>query len=979
MSESGLSTLKQLEHFKSSEPQTDTTDSIDLSTLDDYENETNWLDDLLNRDLCQDDESGLNSDSQQSLIKLDKKLSKLLTILENAITDTSIIVDKSITEIETGVPRLNLDLQLMRENALLLRYSLETIQTQAQLAQNPTTEKSTTVLPSKFSVENPLSEDATDHILSRLQTLDLIKARMESSRVVLREAEAWSTLESEVTGYLTDPIPSHLKAAERLAEAAKSMVVFQHTPEYEGRRSLMRSLQNELEASLSTNLVKALSDKDVQRCKEFYEIFKMIEREGEFKNYYFGSRRSQISNLWQEAKLIALNSNIANSSTLSPLKSLPPSFSGFLKDEFYPALLKLLRVELDFLPHIFSNPVETLSAFLKTTIEHLQPSFACQLSDMLDSAHVLAGLPCLINCWSITEDFGWKVENLVTELEASLRIEQSTSSPIVVDTTPEPTNGQTRTRRGSLKRPVSYRRSNSRAGFDFLTSDGPPNIPVSQLFETIKEWEISLYEPFIDFQTSYSERELDYLSTSLINLNNQSFKSSGLTKSDDNALTAHANRIVPEVLASLFALGDEAINRCEALTHGYSIVGCLKSIDKTIAEYLNSVTSALVKERENREHRKQIGKVHQINSHESTHLHGSSYPSALEGEMSELEGLDYSAEDWEVFQHGLKLLSTCKSLFTKLKNFEKKSFDRVTEVLNRVIQNEHESLGLIDSSNFTKIKLSKGAKSLLKESTLNSKELWDLIEIVVPGARVDSSSDEHRKSSLSQVEISPSFPKHVTRSIPPTPNTYSFSSNAVKHKLYPLIDSAFTKLIKESQRVVQSIILSPLLQHVQDYAKLPIWAQSEYELQKAQAANSVSTIELKILDQFSKSPTELISKLGEGLFNLPRLFEIHTTVEEHALGFSISTLSYIEVQVIEEMSAEMTISTWLSSLTLNVLHTLLEDILPKLLNNVRLTSKAQSQLLIDLDYLNNVVKALDVDNSLLESFRDRMMILSNVS
>jgi hypothetical protein len=47
------------------------------------------------------------------------------------------------------------------------------------------------------------------------------------------------------------------------------MIVFQHTPEYEGRRAFMRSLQIELEASLSTNLVEALSEKDVQNVKSF--------------------------------------------------------------------------------------------------------------------------------------------------------------------------------------------------------------------------------------------------------------------------------------------------------------------------------------------------------------------------------------------------------------------------------------------------------------------------------------------------------------------------------------------------------------------------------------------------------------------------------------------------------------------------------------------------------------------------------------
>jgi conserved oligomeric Golgi complex subunit 7 len=71
---------------------------------------------------------------------------------------------------------------------------------------------------------------------------------MELARDVLREAESWSTLESEVSSLLSEQ--SYEKAAEKLSEANKSIVVFQNTP-CGARRTLMISLQNQLEASLS--------------------------------------------------------------------------------------------------------------------------------------------------------------------------------------------------------------------------------------------------------------------------------------------------------------------------------------------------------------------------------------------------------------------------------------------------------------------------------------------------------------------------------------------------------------------------------------------------------------------------------------------------------------------------------------------------------------------------------------------------------
>ena len=59
---------------------------------------------------------------------------------------------------------------------------------------------------------------------------------------------------------------SYEKAAERLNEPSKSMVVFQNTSKYESRRTLMVSLQNQLEASLSSALVAAINTQDVAVC-----------------------------------------------------------------------------------------------------------------------------------------------------------------------------------------------------------------------------------------------------------------------------------------------------------------------------------------------------------------------------------------------------------------------------------------------------------------------------------------------------------------------------------------------------------------------------------------------------------------------------------------------------------------------------------------------------------------------------------------
>ncbi|POW17973.1 hypothetical protein PSTT_00043, partial [Puccinia striiformis] len=903
----------------------------DLKHLDEHETEIGWLNELL-----------------------------LSPCFELAISDTSTLVDESIDEIARSVPRLSLDLQLMRENALLLRYSLKSIHTKSQTPLESQSDHGQ--ITSVDPVTNQNSTDDTDQLLSHLSTLDLIKERMESARTVLREAEAWSTLESEVTGYLTDPIPSHLKAAERLAEAARSMVVFQHTPEYEGRRGLMQ-------ASLSTNLVKALSDKDIRRCKEFYEIFKMIEREGEFKNYYFGSRRSAISSLWSQAILeppIVTTRSVGPSLQSTEVKLSANSLRMFLAKQFYPELLKLLRTELDFLPSIFNNPTEVLTAFLKSTI-HFDP-----LIENVECAQVLASWPSLVSCWNLTEDVGWKLESLISQLESKMKETTDSTSP----TSPILQLGSAKAdRRISFKRPTS-RSIGSRSGID-LAHHEDSSMTTNQASSIIKDWETSLYEPFVDFQSNYFEREANYLRASRRNITLE--------------LTATMIQELPQVLEAMFTLADKALDRCEAFTHGYGALGYAER------EYLDTNRQSLISERENRQRRKEnsarLDGNHGAPSNKSRGPVGnpSSYLGESASQMLELEGLDYSSEDWEVFQLGLKLLATCKTVHDKLSEYEKKTHHRLVEILATLrSKSADETVAFNEDSRL------RGAKEILEQSVLNSSELWEFYETLQHSEQASGSLSLRKENKRASFLLSTGENKRQSNS-----------------NIKQMID----------HQIVQSIILLPLLKQVEEYPDQTIWTQSSTELQRLKQTNSISTIDLKILNQFSKSPTEAISKLGEGLFNLPRLFEIYTTVDEDALAFSLETLPFVnffevlsnwqafhqssvshspdpsslkndetterEKKIDNHLSSEMVISTWLSSLTLAVVNqfsiTISSTFVFNNKNNThqhllrkselknRLSPDGLAQLLVDLDYLHNVVRALDVEDDVLDKLKTSIL------
>jgi len=523
----------------------------------------------------------------------------------------------------------------------------------------------------------------------------------------------------------------------------------------------------------------------------------------------------------------------------------------------------------------------------------------------------------------------------------------------------------------------------------------------------IKDWETSLYEPFADFQSNYFEREANFLRASLKDITlGQSGQRNLDSTSSGQKLTVAMIQQLPQVLESMFTLGDKALDRCEAFTHGYGLLGYVDAVDLMLSEYLDTNRQTLITERQSRENRKGNNPRLDGNGGSSKsriEASSSAYLDESASHMLELEGLDYSSEDWEVFQLGLKLLATCKTVHDKLSEYEKKIQTRSVEILNSLwSKSSDESIGFNEDLEAVKIKLSKGAKVILERSLLNSSELWELYETLQPPGRASNpfgSRKEHKNTGFS---LHTSDNKRLS-------NSHMKQAVTPARSLFHKTNISVSNLIKESQQIVQSIILLPLLKQVEEYPHQPVWSQSSSELQRQKQTQSISTIELKILNQFSKSPTEAVSKLGEGLFNLPRLFEIYTTVDEDALAFSLETLPFVdffevlsnwqafhqsssspvpEPSLNEEssisdrerekkmashhLSSEMVISTWLSSLTLAVVNQLSSTIqsaffrpqyphLKSSPNLLLLSPDALAQLLVDLDYLGNVVRALDVD------------------
>ena len=583
------------------------------------------------------------------LTPLDKDLNDLLTRLSLLSQDTSSALEQSIHDVSRTVPRLTYDLQFMRESATSLRSSLQFVQAQVSRQTD-------------FDKDANSDEAKTYRALEKLSHLDKLKTRMESARDILREAESWSTLEGEITSLIT--AQTWDRAGERLAEASRSMVVFQNTPgEYENRRTLLVSLQNELETALSTALDEAISESDTDACSRFHDIFEMMERGAEFKNYYFAARRKGLVDEWNGVVLL----DTAQAPPQVESVGVPTKFTTFLP-RFYGSLLATTMAERGQVPLIFPPRAAAtiLSTFLQTTLDGLSPSMHSRLGALADYYGAEA-LPELIRAFKATEELALGVQGVLDKVAFNTQGGQLSGSALspspsaVSPITPEPKTPR------STRMSISRRFSRAASSF---TEAGPSNTPT--------EWETTLYEPFLDLQASYASLERRYLSHQL--------KHGPLVISTAGS---RPEKILSDRAAVVFSMADEAVVRNTAFTHGFGAKGLTDALDGFVETFLATSQDTI------------LDMARRSTSTKS------SAPDELD-----FEGLDYSTEDWGAFQLGLHILERCRDVRDRLLSFE-----------NRL----HAAISAISTTSTDHPGTTIGAITLLQQSPLNSAELNSLL------------------------------------------------------------------------------------------------------------------------------------------------------------------------------------------------------------------------------------------------------------
>jgi hypothetical protein len=672
---------------------------------------------------------------------------------------------------------------------------------------------------------------------------------------------------------------------------------------------------------MSAEVVKAIGKGDKEGCKAFFGMFGMIEREGEFRGYYYGARRAALVDMWTGAKLADVGGStgaiVADANTLIP-------FTTFLP-QFYASLLSLLHEERTLLPSIFPDPQATLSALLQSIFDALNPSLPQRLESLVEFHGSERALTELVKAFKATEDAAVGIKGVMERLSYAGGVgaaaavhaspkqigEEGAAAAKETNGTSSPARSRSGSRRYS-RMSISHPPSKASASADSNIGGGP--------------WEAALFEPFLDFQSNYPTLERQLLSYQLNRELASSSSASSLVSSSskDAASDTDPARLIWDQSISLFTFAESALERCLALTHGYGSAGLVEVLNEFLAAFLERSEGLFEREMERKEERKR-----KKADARKKRLEGSGIGlgggegrdeldelDEMDNDEEDVDGTDYSSEDWATFQLALHLLGTARAIRDRLTAFE----GRLTLSLSQVAQafaaarEDPIGMGMIGGSVGVGGTTTRGGIEVLRGSALNSRELGELMDGLMgvksgggPNSAAaigtlttaSASSPSARRTSIS-TSLHPQsyFHSHLPHLYPTTSHQHSLPP---PHLLSPSLKS-LQSFTRSSQLFLQQTILSPLHALLASYPRLPIYStplssssdnpSSTSSKKKSAAANSS-------IPTFSVTPTDVISRVGEGLLNLPRLFEVYAN--DDALAFSLETLPFIDLEALKEL------------------------------------------------------------------------------
>lgn len=758
-----------------------------------------------------------------------------LTKLHLLASQTSAALSSTTQDMVKLLPRLTHELDQLRQETKALQEGIRLVRSDVH------------------SVESTDTVQALD----RLKYLDLVKTRMEATHSALREAENWRNLEAEANDIFAKG--DFVKAATRLSEAERSLVVYKNTNVEGDRMALLLVLKDQLEQQIMEKVKDALEHKDTAACQTLMSVFGLIGRPEKFQDYYISQRRAPLLEQWKR-------------STAGDSKDFVNALQIFYKDTS-----SMLHDEYAWIASIFSDPTATIHSLVHDIFSHIDPTMKTTLQQISRAQDDETSLPILIDVFEATELFGTRMERIVAQPLVGMQRENGPN-----------TANNSRSRSGTLIQDSAHkegrafgRSSLRRDSLDIGTRD--PH-----------EWAYILYEPFMTYQRDYGKLEESHLRSLLLKKVPAMAMNSSSSRSKES-INASSNlvKIMTISIKEAFDLAGGAIGRCMRLTHGMGVPGLLDGLNGFFKEIMDRYTELLIECRQ----RSGLPLDESLPAPKTTFSpqgRNSSLDIREEDEDSDGSGDDGNDQDQvnsRLFQMGLRLMVLCRQIMVKIEQLDvktKKALKGVDEFVKMDRWNQENPPSSSEQGLAGRTNLPPHASiALLQQSNLNSFRLSEILDVVKKSATRDDAGD------------SSPHPDHMAT------GTDLGLEPKVNH-LFLQSHQRAVLLTKLCQRFIFDSIYIPLVRPLVDLPLLPCWTEGMD--QQGEDINSTRRIHKSTMGgtrtdvlKFRSGPSEYMGEMLRRLHALSDTFGMYEG--DVGLRFGIHVLPYADKPIQDSAQA----------------------------------------------------------------------------
>ncbi|KAF9957620.1 hypothetical protein BGZ72_001605 [Mortierella alpina] len=821
----------------------------------------------------QDPKSSAAHPSKSQNALLTQHATHHLTKLHILASQTSAALSSTTQDVVKLLPRLTHELDQLRQETRSLQEGIRLVR-------------------SDF---NAVDSSDTVQALDRLKYLDLVKTRMEATHSALREAENWRNLEAEANDIFAKG--DFTRAATRLSEAERSLVVYKNTKVEGDRMALLLVLKDQLEQQVMGRVKEALEQKDTAACQTLINVFNLIGRQDKFQEYYVSQRRAPLVEHWRRlTQAIHMESSPVSAAARSSADDSKDFFN--VLQTFYKDASSMLHDEFAWITSIFVDPSATIHNLVHDIFTCIDPNMQAALQHVAKIHGDEGTLPILISAFTATESFGTRMERIVSQPLVGNQREHTGNRP----------------RAGTLVHDNNVREGKGPAVHPLRSSFGQEALEIGSIQDP-HEWAYVLYEPFMAYQRDYGKLEGLHLRALLSKsvpamapYTDSVMRSRELAKNSSSLV-----KIMTNTNSLAFNLAEGAIARCMKLTHGFGAPGLLDGLNAFFKDIMDRYSEILMECRQksglqvddsfngsnnnrntsnNASRQGDLGRSPRLNS-----KYDSQSGDDDASEDSEGWDEDVNEQDQRLFQMGLRLMVLCRQFCLKLEQLDvktKKALRGVKDIVRvgQEHQDPHHPGSPLEQSSVgsglkSHVQPPNASIALLQQSNLNSFRLSEILEIV-------------KKSELKDSAQVGGLVGDGTSALNSLSAGTDLGLEPKANHLFLQAHQRAVHLTKLCQRFIFDSVYIPLVRPISDLALLPCWTEGID--QPGQGADSLkgahrvhqSTLGGTRTDviKFRSSPSDYMEELLRQLLGLPLTFGMYEGDE--GLRFGIHSLPYAD-------------------------------------------------------------------------------------